>query len=38
MSKWWNEKDLLEIIPQVCLHKELSFNEVVEIIYQNVMT
>ena len=38
MSKWWNEKDLLDIIPEVSLHKELSLNEIVEIIYQNIMT
>ena len=38
MSKWWSEKDLLDIIPEVCLHKELGLNEVVEIIYQNIMT
>lgn len=38
MSKWWSEKDLLDIIPEVCLHKELSLNEIVEIIYQNIMT
>lgn len=37
MSKWWSEKDLLDIIPEVCLHKELGLNEVVEIIYQNIM-
>ena len=38
MSKWWNEKDLLDIIPEVCLHKGLSLNEIVDMIYQNIMT
>ena len=33
MREWWNEKDLLGIIPEVCLHKELSLNEIVDIIY-----
>ena len=37
MRKWWNEKDLLEIIPEVLLYKELSLNEIVDIIYQDVI-
>ncbi|WP_346931338.1 kinase [Clostridium sp.] len=37
MRRWWNEKDLLNIIPEVCLHKELSLNEIVDIIYQDVI-
>ena len=37
MRKWWNEKDLLEIIPEVLLDKELSLNEIVDIIYKDVM-
>lgn len=37
MRKWWNEKDLLGIIPEVCLHKELSLNEIVDMIYQEVI-
>jgi adenylate kinase family enzyme len=36
MREWWNEKDLLDIIPEVCLHKELGLNEIVNIIYQDV--
>lgn len=36
MREWWNEKDLLDIIPEVGLYKELSLNEIVDIIYQNV--
>jgi len=36
MRKWWNEKDLLGIIPEVLLHKELSLNEIVDIIYKDV--
>lgn len=37
MRKWWNEKDLLGIIPEVCLNKELSLNEIVDMIYQDVI-
>lgn len=37
MSEWWNEKDLLDIIPEVLLDKELSLNEIVEIIYRDVI-
>jgi adenylate kinase family enzyme len=37
LREWWNGKDLLDIIPEVCLHKELSLNEIVDIIYQDVI-
>ena len=37
MRKWWNEKDLLDIIPEVLLTKELSLNEIVDIIYKDVI-
>jgi hypothetical protein len=33
--KWY--KDLLDIITEVCLHKELSLNEIVDIIYRHVI-
>lgn len=36
MRRWWNENDLLNIIPEVCLNKELSLNEIVENIYEDV--
>ena len=36
MRGWWNEKDLLDIIPEVCFHEELSLNEIVDIVYQDV--
>jgi predicted kinase len=36
MRKWWNEKDLIDIIPEVCLYKELSLNEIVDKIYKDV--
>jgi hypothetical protein len=38
MRKWWNEKDLLEIIPEALLYKELSLNGIVDIIYQDVIS
>lgn len=37
MRRWWNEKDLLDFIPEVLLHKELSLNEIVDIICQDVI-
>ncbi|WP_066496149.1 kinase [Abyssisolibacter fermentans] len=37
MRKWWNEKDLLDTTPEVLLHKELSLNGIVDIIYQDVI-
>ncbi len=37
MREWWNEKDLLDIIPEVLLYKELSLNEIVDIIYKDVI-
>ena len=37
MRRWWNEKDLLEIIPEVLLYKESSLNEIVDIIYEDVI-
>ncbi|MGV8984534.1 kinase [Clostridium sp.] len=37
MKEWWNENDLLNIIPEVLLHKELSLNEIVDIIYKDVI-
>ncbi len=37
MRKWWNEKDLIDMIPEVCIHKELSLNEIVNIVYQDVV-
>ena len=38
MRRWWNEKDLLDIIPEVRhIHKELSLNEIVDMIYQDVV-
>lgn len=36
MRDWWKEKDLLDIIPEVCIHKELNLNEVVDMIYGEV--
>jgi predicted kinase len=37
MREWWNEKDLLGIIHEVLLYKELSLNETVDKIYQDVI-
>ena len=35
MKEWWNENDLLNIIPEVLLYKELSLNGIVDIIYKD---
>lgn len=37
MREWWNEKDLLYIIPEVLLYKELSLNGIVDIIYHDII-
>lgn len=36
MKKWWNEKDLIKIIPEILIGKEVSANEIVNMIYQKV--
>ncbi|QAA32328.1 kinase [Clostridium manihotivorum] len=37
MKRWWKEKDLLGIIPEADIHKELSLEETVELIYKDVL-
>lgn len=37
MKKWWNEKDLIGFIPEVYIHKDLSLNEIVNIVFQDVI-
>ncbi len=37
MRKWWNEKDLIGMIPEIGIHKELNLNEIVNIVYQDVV-
>ncbi|MEG2289423.1 MAG: kinase [Clostridium sp.] len=37
MRKWWNEKDLLGIIPEAFIHKELGVDEIVDMIYQDII-
>ena len=37
MKKWWNENDLLNIIPELLLNKELRLNEIVDMIYQVII-
>jgi len=36
MREWWNEKDLLDIIPEMSLHKDLSLDEIVDMVYRDV--
>lgn len=37
MRRWWNEKDLLGIIPERLLGEELSLDEIVDLIYEEVI-
>jgi predicted kinase len=37
MRKWWNEKDLIGFIPELYIHKDLSLNEIVNIVFQDVI-
>lgn len=37
MREWWSEKNLLDIMSETLLYKELSLNEIVDIIYQDVI-
>lgn len=36
MREWWQEKDLLNNIPEVCLYKDLSLEEVVNKINKDI--
>ena len=36
MSRWWNERDFMEIIHEKILTEELSLNEAVDLIYEQV--
>ena len=38
MRRWWKEKDLVKIIPEKILTKEMSLEETVELIYRAVMS
>lgn len=37
MRRWWKEKDLLNIIPEVFIDKDLCLDEIVDMVYQDVM-
>ena len=36
MRRWWNDKDFLDFIPEVCLGEELNLKEIVDTIYHDV--
>ena len=38
MRRWWKEKDYLSIIPQTILKKDLSLEDVVDLIYHDLTT
>lgn len=37
MRKWWNEKDLLGIISEQLINKHLSLDEIVDMVYNDVI-
>lgn len=37
MKRWWREKDYIDIIPERSISNELSLEEIVELIYSDVM-
>ncbi len=37
MKRWWKEKDYIEIIPEKTLTKDLSLNDTIDMIYNDVM-
>jgi adenylate kinase family enzyme len=38
MRRWWNDKDFLTMIPEKHLHKDLRPNEIVDMVYQDVIS
>jgi adenylate kinase family enzyme len=36
MQSWWEERDLIGVIPEICIDKELNLDEVVDMIYHDV--
>lgn len=37
LRKWWNEKDLLEFIPETILGKELEADEIINLIFDKLI-
>ncbi|MBH1939647.1 kinase [Mobilitalea sibirica] len=37
MREWWIENDYLDFIPEITLHKELSLNETVDLIFTHIL-
>lgn len=37
LRKWWNEKDLLDCIPETILGKELEADEIINLIFDKLM-
>lgn len=37
IRQWWNEKDLLGIIHEICIKEKLSLNEVIDMIYNEII-
>lgn len=38
MRRWWRDKDYLTIIPQTILREDLSLEDAVELIYNDVVS
>jgi hypothetical protein len=36
MRRWWNEKDFIGFIPEICIYKDSSLNEIVDMVYRDV--
>lgn len=36
MRRWWNERDFLNNITEDCIHKDLTLEEIVNLIYEKV--
>lgn len=37
MRNWWNEKDLINLIPEKLITKDMELNDTVELIYHDVI-
>ncbi len=37
MRKWWKEKDLITIIPEIFIEKELSQEKIIDMIYEKII-
>lgn len=38
MRRWWNEKDYIGVIPEKILTSDVSLDEAIDLIYNDVVT